>query len=592
MIRASTTFVLGLLAVLPASAPAAGLQRFASCDALQQYAQKRAPAYDNFVITAPTTTAPATAAPVAAREGAEAGDQVSTTNNQEQDVDEADLVKATANRLYVIGENALLIIDTSGAEPKLASRTEIPGAEELLVRGDRALVVGGASMFTPGDDVVGPAIKTTVLARSAGEVVLTELDVSDAAKPEIRRSLTVKGNYETARLAGGVARVIIRSYPEAMDETQAQAAGLSRFLPTSKIESRLTGKTYERPVVPCRSVRRAIPYSGLGMTTVLTVEIGDGLQNVDRDAVLADPDTVYASAAGTYVATHRYVDGLETEDDIPAGSATEISRFVTSASGETEQRGSAKVAGYLLNQFSLSEYDGTLRVASTTTPTWLPDGAESRKSESRVTTFALGDRSLQRRGQVTGLGEDERIYAVRFLGELGYVVTFRQVDPLYVIDLSDPAAPKAVGELKIPGYSAYLHPVGDGRLLGIGADADARGRVTGAQVSLFDVSDPRSPKRLDSETWLNTYSAVESDHRAFLWWAPLDLAVVPMTGDSPFAQALTVSRNEITPGRKLPSLGWPDARSVVAGTRLFLLSSAGLRQFKLGTLEQTGELRY
>ena len=128
-----------------------------------------------------------------------------------------------------------------------------------------------------------------------------------------------------------------------------------------------------------------------------------------------------------------------------------------------------------------------------------------------------------------GLGKGERIYAVRFLGDAGYVVTFRQVDPLYTLDLSRPGTPRVVGELKIPGYSAYLHPVGEDLLIGVGQDATAEGRQLGTQVSLFDVSNLASPARLDQRKLAAAGSSeAEWDHHAFLWWAPAKLAVIPL----------------------------------------------------------------
>ena len=123
--------------------------------------------------------------------------------------------------------------------------------------------------------------------------------------------------------------------------------------------------------------------------------------------------------------------------------------------------------GTLLNQFAMDEHDGYLRVATTTGQVW----SDQDTSESHVVVLGPGDGALSTVGSVSGLGRGETIHSVRFLGDVGYVVTFRQTDPLYTVDLSDPAAPAVTGELKILGYSAYLHPIGDGRLIGVGQDA-------------------------------------------------------------------------------------------------------------------------
>ena len=145
----------------------------------------------------------------------------------------------------------------------------------------------------------------------------------------------------------------------------------------------------------------------------------------------------------------------------------------------------------------------------------MPDGTGAGESQStRDRARAAGRAALTRIGSVSGLGKGERIYAVRFMGERGYVVTFRQVDPLYTLDLSDPTAPKVVGELKIPGYSAYLHPVGDNLLLGIGREG------SGVKASLFDVSNMAAPTQVAQLMFGSGNTAVEFEPHAFLYWAP------------------------------------------------------------------------
>jgi uncharacterized secreted protein with C-terminal beta-propeller domain len=150
-------------------------------------------------------------------------------------------------------------------------------------------------------------------------------------------------------------------------------------------------------------------------------------------------------------------------------------------------------------------------------------------TESAVHVLAHQGQRLVPVGKVAGLGKDEQIYAVRFLGPVGYVVTFRQVDPLYVVDLRDPRRPKVTGELKITGYSAYLHPAGPGRLIGVGQEANRQGQRLGTQVSLFDVSDPAAPGRLAQYHVRYGDSAAEYDPHAFLYWPKTGLLVVPVT---------------------------------------------------------------
>lgn len=169
---------------------------------------------------------------------------------------------------------------------------------------------------------------------------------------------------------------------------------------------------------------------------------------------------------------------------------------------------SGNVAGNLINQYAMSIHDGVLRTATTA---WDDTG----RTESLVTTFRVEGTDLVRLGQVGDLGPDEDIQAVRFMGTTAYVVTFRRTDPLYVVDLSDPRAPRTRGELKIEGYSAYLHPLGAGQLLGVGQDADpATGITRGVQVSTFDVTDPTAPARIDVDVTPDSNSEVEWEPHA------------------------------------------------------------------------------
>jgi uncharacterized secreted protein with C-terminal beta-propeller domain len=230
-----------------------------------------------------------------------------------------------------------------------------------------------------------------------------------------------------------------------------------------------------------------------------------------------------------------------------------------------------------------------LRVVSTETPAWWGPGGES---QSFLTTLREQDGSLTQAGRIGDLGRGERVYAVRFVGDTGYVVTFRQIDPLLTLDLSLPERPRVLGELKIPGYSAYLHPIGEDLLLGIGQDATAEGRPTGTQLSLFDVSDLRKPTRLYTEHLGLGWSEAESDHHAFLYWPKTGLVVIPFEQRA-VGYRVGRARGIVAAGRiehEAGKLSYTPGvrRSMVVRDSVLTVSDAGVKSSSLATLAERG----
>jgi hypothetical protein len=280
--------------------------------------------------------------------------------------------------------------------------------------------------------------------------------------------------------------------------------------------------------VPCHRMHRPAEFAGFSTLSVVTLDLDEPLAGGTGTGVIASGETVYASAESLYVATTVWLPGdvlsRPEADEIAQAYSTAIHRFAIDGDGVAEYRASGSIAGHLLDQFSMDEHDGVLRVAVTEGPPW---GFDDR-SESRVVVLAESDGVLTEIGSVGGMGKGERIYSVRFIGDTAYVVTFRQVDPFYVVDLRDPANPRVAGELKIEGYSAYLHAIGEDLILGVGQDADSRGMTLGAKATVFDVSDPASPREVATWRAADTYSDVEWDHLAFLAWAPAEIVVLPV----------------------------------------------------------------
>lgn len=559
--------------------------------------------------------------------GGVAGVDYSATNVQEEGVDEPDGVKSNGSTMFVVRGDRLVAVDVRATRPRLAGSLELePGwGHELLLSGDRLLVLsrGGRVTLDP------PPVIDSRFAPVPQETILTEIDVSRPGSMRIVRSLKLDASYVSARLVGTSVRVVTVSLvpqrlrfegpaqptPEAAAaatrSNRAVVAGsrIGAWLPNLEVRGR-RGETLKRkPLAQCTDVRRPTVYAGLGLLTVLTVDLRKGLAPVDSDAVLTDGSTVYASEESLYVATQRAVPQPASGPDIePPKTSTAIHRFDTSDPQRAVYRGSGTVGGFLLNQWSLSEHEGVLRVVTTELPTWWSP-APRRETETFVTTLAAREGALVQLGRVGGLGRGERVFAVRFVGTTGYVVTFRQIDPLYTIDVSQPARPRVAGELKILGYSAYLHPLGGDLLLGVGQDATPEGARLGAQASVFDVSDPKRPQRIHALPLGRGFSTVEWDHRAFLWWGRLNLAVLPLTGahrvgspDFTGAVALRATRSALaevgrvahppaTPGGAPIGAG-PVERALVARGSLYTVSQLGVRATDLVTFADRGWLGF
>jgi hypothetical protein len=296
----------------------------------------------------------------------------------------------------------------------------------------------------------------------------------------------------------------------------------------------------------CEQVQTPAEFSGLVTTALISADLRDpeGIQGWRAGGVLARGTTMYATAEHTYLATTAWPESTGPTTTWQP-SRTLIHLFDTTGTQTPRYVASGEVPGTLLNQFAMDEFDGALRVASTeddlvdigSEPLDNDAVAVAPAGQAQVTVLRQDGNRLAAIGSVDGIGVGEQIYAVRFLGEVGYVVTFRQTDPLYTLDLRDPAAPKVTGELKLLGYSAYLHPLGSGQLLGIGQDATAGGRSTGLAVSLFDVTDPAAPARIDQAVVPDAWSSAEQDHHAVtvadgLLLVPLSGGMVEMSPDN------------------------------------------------------------
>jgi len=525
----------------------------------------------------------APAVPTASQDGSVAAKAVegvdfSGTTVQELGIDEPDIIKTDGDRILVISNDLFTVVDTRNEEARIAGQLRLGGdtwIREMLVVGNRALLFGeswnhgGEAMPLPvsepavaeariddADDaeaalaLPAPTITPVPQPVEGGfapdfgggpAAVLIELDLSDETSPAMTSTMNIEGRYLSARLVGGTARVAVQSNPnqlpfvfprnsageDAARDANRRAVGestLEDWLPTFSLYR--NGAEVERGLLtPCDRVHVPSSFSGFGSLSLLSFDLSSPLGNGLGSTVMASGETVYASDSSVYVSTNNWFDpALESQDRDRLSEAytTSIHRFDIGGDAAS-YRSSGSVRGHLLNQFAMSEHDGRLRVATTDGDPW-----SDRSSESFVQVLEQRGDELVVVGSVGDMGRGETIRSVRFVGDIAYVVTFRQTDPFYTVDLSNPTAPVVRGELKITGYSGQLHPIGPDLVLGIGQEATEEGRTIGAKMTLFDVSNLGDPIDLDNWILPDAYTDAEWDHRSFLWWAPQNLAVFPV----------------------------------------------------------------
>jgi uncharacterized secreted protein with C-terminal beta-propeller domain len=612
----------------PAYALAGLLVPFDTCDTVLQYFKDQAPEYlieraggaqtfDTGGAAERTTAVPQQGRAADSSDtttgSANTTPEHSTTNVQEAGVDEPDIVKTDGNRIVAVAQGRVHLVGLDGGKMTLRKTLPDTMVRNVFLADDRVLVFSGQTVQNsePGSPWAGQLAS------------LTMYDISSLGDPKLIATLTIDGNVLDARLVGTQVRVVTVSSPDvdapspvytpdgrisekSKDELRAAVAKTSvdDWIPAYTLQDGTGADVSQGHLVECANLARPEAFSGLDTVAVSSFDMGSALQSRKTVGVVAAGQQIYANGTSTYVSTTDWSnDGSPTK--------TSLHKFVTQPSGASTYKGSGEVPGTLLNQYAMSEYDDVLRVASTVSERrgW----TNSRQIvEGVVTTLHEQGGELRQLGQVGGLGrqDNESIRAVRFIEERGYVVTFRQSDPLYVLDLRNAAAPKVVGELKIPGYSGYLHPIGENLLLGVGQGGvepgirppsqPVRGSQAGVQFSLFDISDPTSPRRIDTQTYGGGTAAAEFDPKAFLYWQQRNLIIAPTTlhgdyqGRGAFSGLMLLQANagglsEL--GRLAsPQAYGPVNRSLVIGDTVYLLSEHALQANSLDTYREIDTL--
>ena len=521
----------------------------------------------------------------------EQGTDFSGTNNQEQGVDEADFVKTDGYYIYFLNGNTLVILGVPEfGELEPLSNTSVEGTPQaMMLDGDRLVVISTVSSWNiPTSNPLYEAMDWDEEYSSWRTSSLTKFsvfDISDRSNPDLERELFLEGSYITAREVNGTIRTVSHAwlnlpqmkswldlpegywdldyedplrleirekvaYQTMLDNQQSlNEISIGDIIP--RVYERINGAVITHGLSDSECNDFVAPEDGLnrGFNSIFTFDLGADRFDFDADHIVGNYPMVYASQDQLILSENAW-DWWWFWGDDDSRESTNLHTFDISNPAETIYTGSGRVDGTILNQFSLSEYQGVIRVATTEgqwARWWMED--PEPMSSSVVTLInqvntTTGELSLEEIGKVDGIAPEERIWSARFDGDRAYLVTFRQIDPLWVIDLSNPAQPLILGELEIPGVSTYIHPLSKDALLTIGmgpAGEDGFGLDwSSTRLSIFDISDPTAPNvssilsvspvsNAGDNSWTWSYSEASYEHKAFQYWAPKDMLAIPLS---------------------------------------------------------------
>jgi uncharacterized secreted protein with C-terminal beta-propeller domain len=644
--------------------------------------------------------------------GIDIGENYTGTNNQEVTVDEADIVKTDGEHIFILRNSSLLITTAWPADDiEVVSSTAIEGNPLQMFVQDDTLVVFSNIWDTWSVDA---QLGTSLGEKNIWDLTKVSLfNIADKAEPKLAREMFVDGNFQSARLVGQTARVVISSQirmnedmgysggegvsigggatiqpaigvsepssppeetmvdeaptpeEEPVDETddmpeeeEAGKADLMIVIETGSADETINAANAEeamallqlqayKEMIDAQTLDTMLPAvvevihnadgttsiteglltecenhykpavdAGMNLLSVVTLDMGAPSEKRPASTVIGEAGIVYSSANAMYIASNIFTGWFQnvpgTDEDY---MVTAIHKFDIASSGdEALYRGTGTIKGSVLNQFSMSEFEGNLRVAHTR------DNWSVGESENLVSVLAEGtDGQLETIGSLDGLAPGERIYSARFMGEKGYVVTFETVDPLFTIDLSEPTNPTLVGELKIPGFSTYIHPLGDNHLLTIGQHTVANEwggfSIDGIQLTVFDVSDFAAPEQAHKVVLEgNAWSSAVYDSKAFTFHAGSGLLALPLsaygtvmwegdmdTEEKAYEQTIGLSLYSVDAELGIDDFGFVDhasfleesqygweevRRSLIMGDHVYSIGNLGMKVATQDTVEE------
>lgn len=426
----------------------------------------------------------------------------STTNTQVEDVDEADVVKTDGKYIYALNAKELKV-GIAKAENGILSKIS---SINLLHGEVNQKYYGVSDMYLCGERLL--AIYENY-SKEKSQTVIDIYNISAPENPTIIHSMSQSGNYLSSRIIAGKLYIFTNEYFYENPDEKVK----SSYLPCTAIDG--DAPSY----VEAGCIYMFDGEVNRSYLTVSSVDI-EKAEFVDTKTALGGGTTLYANTKNFYVTAEipsfSYLRG-DDADVATFNDKTRVMRFEV-LDGKITAMAEGEVTGTPLNQFSMDEYKDHFRIVTT-----------GYNGFGTVNSVYILDKELKTVGSITNIAKGERVYSVRFMGDMGYFVTFRQTDPLFAVDLSDPKEPKILSALKIPGFSNYLHPWDNGLLLGIGSDADEKtGRTGNVKLSMFDISDPNNVTEKNKFIASVADSSVGTNHKSVLVSKPRNLIAFPI----------------------------------------------------------------
>ena len=454
----------------------------------------------------------------------------SATNTQVKGVDEGDIIKTDGSYIYFspgYGDHVSIIKAVPGNDMKEVKRIEFGDyiINDMYLNDKQLIVIANgyknkemapypvSISSTPREAVADVMVDSVMpympyyMGKATTKVFV--YDTTNMANVKEVKTFEIEGSINSSRKIGNNLYLITRSY---LSESGVNNGEYKFDLP--KYTDSATGKEKSLDLATLCYLPESI---SRGITVITGIKLNDLKSEALNTSYLGDNEAIHMSTDNLYITTTSY--NYNYNRSFASTSRTNIYKFALD-NGKTTFTSRGKVDGSPLNQFSMDEYDGYFRIATTT---WATSGGRSNNM------FVL-DKNLNKTGQITNIAPNETIQSVRFLGDKAHMVTFEVVDPLFVIDLKNPAKPAILGELKIPGYSTYLHPYDENHLIGFGYDADNEGNTRGIKISMFDISDLSNPKEKFTTVIgdRGTSSDLLHNHKALLFSKEKNLLAFPI----------------------------------------------------------------